>query len=207
MLPSSTWIAWDGTPHGSFRRGPDSSPTTPASGSGALVSPSPRGKTAKKRAECHRHEALLNTAFTDVQFPWLLCPYDLSALDPQTVDEARRNHPFVRTNGPLRRRVPLPGLASIGSTAYQSASAASSTSSPTLDFGPEEVAEVRQFVADQAQRVGLEAAAIEDLVLAANEVATNSIRHGGGGGTVTAWQDAGWLDREFSDRGLLEPIH
>jgi anti-sigma regulatory factor (Ser/Thr protein kinase) len=159
------------------------------------------GQDSEKRAECHRHEALLNTAFTDVQF-WLLCPYDLSALDPQTVDEARRNHPFVRTNGQSATSPLYPGSQALAEPLTK-ALRRPPTSSPTLDFGPEEVAEVRQFVADQAQRVGLEAAAIEDLVLAANEVATNSIRHGGGGGTVTAWQDAGWLYCEFSDRGLL----
>ena len=159
------------------------------------------GQDSEKRTECHRHEALLNTAFTDVQF-WLLCPYDLSALDPQTVDEARRNHPFVRREGKSSASTLYPGWQALAEPLHHGLQPPP-TCSPTIDFGVEELADVRQFIAIQAQRVGLEPTAIEDFVLATNEIATNSIRHGGGGGTVTAWQDGGWLYCEFHDRGLL----
>ena len=159
------------------------------------------GQDSEKRTECHRHEALLNTAFTDVQF-WLLCPYDLSALDPETVDAARRNHPFVRKEGKSSASTLYPGSEALAEPLHE-ALEPPPTWSPTMDFGAEELADVRQFIAIQAQRVGLEPTAIEDYVLAANEMATNSIRHGGGGGTVTAWENAGWLYCEFNDRGLL----
>jgi anti-sigma regulatory factor (Ser/Thr protein kinase) len=167
-------------------------------GVGEPVAP---GQDSEKRTECHRHEALLNTAFTDVQF-WLLCPYDLSALDAQTVDEARRNHPFVRRKGKSASSPLYPGSRALAEPLHQALQQAP-TSSPTLDFGADELADVRQFIALQAQRSGLDPTAIEDFVLAANEMATNSIRHGGGGGTVTAWGDRGWLYCEFKDRGLL----
>jgi anti-sigma regulatory factor (Ser/Thr protein kinase) len=167
-------------------------------GIGEPVAP---GQDIEKRTECHRHEALLNTAFTDVQF-WLLCPYDLSALDTETVDEARRNHPFVRKEGKSRSSTLYPGSKALAEPLHE-ALQPPPTSSLTMNFGADELAEVRQFVAFQAQRVGLEPTTIEDFVLAANEIATNSIRHGGGGGTATAWKDAGWLYCEFNDRGLL----
>ncbi len=51
---------------------------------------------AAELAECERHEALLNVAFDDPDF-WLLCPYDTNTLPTTVLDEAMRNHPFVRT--------------------------------------------------------------------------------------------------------------
>jgi anti-sigma regulatory factor (Ser/Thr protein kinase) len=159
------------------------------------------GQDSDKRAECHRHEALLNTAFTDVQF-WLLCPYDLSALDPQTIAEAGRNHPFVRRKGKSSTSTLYPGSQALAEPLPEGLQPPP-TCSLSMDFGAEGLADVRQFIAIQAQRLGLDPAAIDDFVLAANEIATNSIRHGGGGGTVTAWEEAGWLYCEFNDRGLL----
>jgi anti-sigma regulatory factor (Ser/Thr protein kinase) len=45
---------------------------------------------------------------------------------------------------------------------------------------------------------------IGDLVLAVNEVAANSIAHGGGSGTLRVWRDGGALVCEVSDRGHLD---
>ena len=43
-----------------------------------------------------QHEALVNLAFANMAGFRMLCPYDLDALDPETIDEARRNHPTIR---------------------------------------------------------------------------------------------------------------
>ena len=40
-----------------------------------------------------------------------------------------------------------------------------------------------------------------DLVLAANEIATNSVRHAGGWGLLRVWRDAGALVCEVTDHG------
>jgi hypothetical protein len=53
-------------------------------------------------AECERHEALLNVAFADPAFT-LLCPYDTDALSGEVIEEARRNHPYLQQDGPLRQ--------------------------------------------------------------------------------------------------------
>ena len=45
--------------------------------------------------ECQRHEALLNLAFADAGDFWLLCPYDVDALDPDVIAEAHHSHPAV----------------------------------------------------------------------------------------------------------------
>ena len=66
------------------------------------------GRSADEMAECERHEALLNRAFADPNF-WLLCPYDTVALDERVVEEARRNHPFVREHHASQRQRELSG--------------------------------------------------------------------------------------------------
>jgi anti-sigma regulatory factor (Ser/Thr protein kinase) len=44
---------------------------------------------------------------------------------------------------------------------------------------------------------------VDDLVLVANELACNSIRHGGGTGTLRLWRESGELVFEVQDRGLV----
>ena len=53
------------------------------------------GRSDSELAECHRHEELLNLAFADTPAFRLVCPYDVSALDPSVVEEAERTHPFM----------------------------------------------------------------------------------------------------------------
>jgi len=46
-----------------------------------------------------------------------------------------------------------------------------------------------------------------DLVLAVNEVATNSVRHGGGAGTLTLWRDEDMVLCDIRDTGRFsEPL-
>lgn len=152
-------------------------------------------------AECHLHEALLNVAFeADTPF-WLLCPYDLEALAADVIGEAQRTHPFLARGegrlessvfrqvdpaGPFDRPVPPrpPGTASL-----------------SFRFGS--LGRLRAFVAEQAQRAGLGEERAEALVLAANEIATNSIRHGGGCGELHIWSDGDFLVCEISDSGHI----
>lgn len=46
-------------------------------------------------AESQRHEELLNLAFAGLPAFRLLCPYDVQALDPAVIWEARRSHPVL----------------------------------------------------------------------------------------------------------------
>jgi anti-sigma regulatory factor (Ser/Thr protein kinase) len=69
---------------------------------------------------------------------------------------------------------------------------------------------VRDHVGAMAAVAGLSADRRDDLVLAVHEVATNSIRHGGGAGEVLIWlggdavvcevRDRGWIDDPLADR-------
>ena len=63
------------------------------------------GRRRAELDECQLHEALLNVAVPPQTPLWLLCPYDVGALDDDVVEEARRSHPTLMdlaASGPSR---------------------------------------------------------------------------------------------------------
>ncbi len=68
-----------------------------------------------------------------------------------------------------------------------------------VDLGS--LAAVRSFVDQHARITGLPSDAVDDLVLAANELATNVVRHGGGHGWVWVWCTGGVVYCQMTDRG------
>lgn len=83
-----------------------------------------------------------------------------------------------------------------------------SLSAPPLDalalrFGLADLGRMRSVVAEQAQLPGIDPARAEDLVLAVSELASNSIRHAGGGGELRVWTTTDRLVREVSDSGQI----
>ncbi|HSS93649.1 MAG TPA: anti-sigma factor RsbA family regulatory protein [Candidatus Dormibacteraeota bacterium] len=161
------------------------------------------GRSPAELVECQRHESLLNAAIEMSTSMWLLCPYDTSALPRDVIEEARRSHPFV-TEGATRRESGAyrPGL-------EPTAAGVASLPQPPAQrrefaFGPADLGSVRGIAAAGAAEAGMTAARTHDLVLAAHEVATNSVRHGGGGGVLRVWREDGSLICEFRDGGRLD---
>jgi anti-sigma regulatory factor (Ser/Thr protein kinase) len=154
--------------------------------------------------ECMRHESLLNLAFGDGPAWSLLCPYDTSALDDRALESAAHNHPVLRADGRAR-----------ASAAYlppehpDAGPLAGELDEPEgvlaeLDFDRARLRQVREVVAEHALRVGLSPGRTDALVLAASEVATNSLLHGGGEGKVLVWLKDGCFGCDVSDRGQIE---
>jgi anti-sigma regulatory factor (Ser/Thr protein kinase) len=160
------------------------------------------GQDAAVRTECLRHEALLNLAFFGRDF-WLLCLYGTAALSGDVADEARRSHPVVWEHGCSSQTDEFLGLEALAAPCLDPLPAPPD-SAANLEFDTDDLRDVREFVARYGTIAGLGREKIEDLVLAANEIATNSIRHGGERGTVRAWTDAGWFVCEFEDDGTIE---
>jgi len=63
------------------------------------------------------------------------------------------------------------------------------------------LAGLRNAVTRRARDCGLDEDARDDLVLIANELATNVIRHGGGIGEMALWHEDHWLVCRISDHG------
>jgi anti-sigma regulatory factor (Ser/Thr protein kinase) len=161
------------------------------------------GRSHAELDECRRHESLLNVAFTYGPAWRLLCPYDLDELDAQQISAARVTHPALMHEGISHR-----------SDAYLPLYRAPSAFTGALPEPPRDRVElaftfrglgaVRSLVSARAERVGLGAETREDLVLAVNELVTNSVQYGGGGGTLRIWREHDELVCDVRDRGYID---
>jgi anti-sigma regulatory factor (Ser/Thr protein kinase) len=163
------------------------------------------GRNAAELAECQRHEELLNVVFSDPEFS-LLCPYDTDALQPAVIDRARRSHPFVREAGARRTSTRFPGVAALAAP-FDDPLPEPAGKPPVLIFQVGGLSDTRSWVAAHADAAGLPADRTADLLLAVNEIATNSLTHGGGGGTVSVWRDSDTVVCELRDGGqITDPL-
>jgi anti-sigma regulatory factor (Ser/Thr protein kinase) len=163
------------------------------------------GRRATELAECQLHELLLNHAFDGGPAWRLLCPYDEDRLPHAVCDAALRTHPLRSTS---HDRTP--------STDFVGARYAEAFGDPLAPprgavlrgvYGAGDVPATRHTVAQYARSCGLPGEKVEILELAASELATNSIRYGGGTGTVAMWLEAGAAVVEFSDAGhIADPL-
>ncbi|MFC7614796.1 ATP-binding protein [Actinokineospora soli] len=71
-------------------------------------------------------------------------------------------------------------------------------------FSLDDLPELRDLVTIRASAAGLERDRALDLTLAANEIVTNSICHGGERGTLRVWTDPESVVVEVSDSGHLD---
>jgi anti-sigma regulatory factor (Ser/Thr protein kinase) len=161
------------------------------------------GRSDSELAECHRHESLLNLAFADTPAFRLLCPYDVAALDPGVVDEAARTHPFVSDVDSFCESGSYRGIEAI-SAPFADPLSEPPGSAAELPFDGDSLAAVRQLVTERAMESALGPARTDALVLAVNEIATNSIRHGGGSGVLQAWEDDDFVICQVEDSGRIE---
>jgi anti-sigma regulatory factor (Ser/Thr protein kinase) len=171
----------------------------PALGLGEPVWP---GRSAAELAECERSEWLVNLAF-GLGRPWrLLCAYDCERLDEEVLDAARRTHPLhlcgdgCAANGGYREPDWL-------SAVFGGRLAPPRAPVTELPFSREHLADVRRMVRRAALEAELPSERSEEFVLAASELAANSVQYGGGGGSVRIWRQDDALLCEVSDRGRL----
>ena len=159
-------------------------------------------RSAAELAECMLHESLLNLAFDEGPAWRLMCPYDAAALPGRVLDQAISVHPTV--GDPTGHR-PSP-------TYHQVPAARGLRGDPLpppdglpveLPFTTAELGSVRRLVRRQAVEVGLDPDATDDLELAVDEIAANSLLHAGGRGVLRVWLDDGSLVCEVVDEGVI----
>jgi anti-sigma regulatory factor (Ser/Thr protein kinase) len=164
------------------------------------------GRRATEIEECQLHEALLNVAVEPDTPLWLLCPYDADALAAPVLEEAARSHPSLREGDRYRGSTTYGGVHHVDRLfGGQFPAAPADTSAVTYELA--DVAQVRRRVDRFARGAGLGADRTADLTLAATEVATNSVRHGGGRGVLRLWRQGDAVVCEFTDRGhIIDPL-
>lgn len=159
------------------------------------------GRTELEYPACVQHEALINTAFEERQGV-ILCPYDATALPGHVLENAWRTHPVV-----------IDGERRVASEWYTDPAALADVYNvplPPPPPGAEEhrfsvgtLAHMRKLVAAYAHWLRREQ--VEDLVLAVNELATNSILHASGRGVLRLWREGDTAVCEVSDAGAGFP--
>ena len=145
------------------------------------------GRSVDEVTECEIHEELLDLAFAHAAALHLVCPYDVAALPQQIVNRARAAHESGGSAGsPLREPIrPAPDGAH------------------RETFDATGIRGLRRRLGDLADHVGVAPPRIDDLVLAVNEVVTNSVVHGGGRGTLRVWIDGEAVVCEVADHGCI----
>jgi anti-sigma regulatory factor (Ser/Thr protein kinase) len=154
------------------------------------------GRTTIEYPACAQHEALINAVFTGRDAA-ILCPYDVDGLDGAAVDDAYRTHP-VMTNAGGRWSSPWYDDPIRVAAGFNLPLPDPPVTAATTTVNVATLRAVRQFVADHAHRAGLPAERAADLVLAVNELTTNTVEHSGGTGTLSAWT---------ADHALVFQVH
>jgi anti-sigma regulatory factor (Ser/Thr protein kinase) len=174
-------------------------PGRPLRGLGEPVWP---GRSAAAIDECERHETLLNVGLAPRPRPSLavLCLYDRATLDDEALEAAARSHPLTydggasRTNPEWDDHDPEPFAGSLPPPPLDARQ---------LEFDRETLGALRAAAGVEAAEAGLNGDRGADFVLAAGELATNSVVHGGGRGVAMLWREPGALLLEVRDRGRL----
>jgi anti-sigma regulatory factor (Ser/Thr protein kinase) len=166
------------------------------------------GRSAAEVREATRHEALINVAFPDTS-AIIMCPYDVTGLAPSVISTAGCTHPGIFADGEATAaaRYAGPGNLPLGcDRPLPTPPGPAETVEYETDLRP-----VRSLVVGHSERAGLSAERAGDLVLAASEIAANTLRHSGrAAGTVHIWhsdvevlcqiQDQGWISDPLAGR-------
>ena len=165
------------------------------------------GRTSLEYPACVQHEALINRAFTGRPVS-ILCPYDADGLDPAVLADAKATHPVLRRAGreeTSRAYAPDDIIAN-----YNMPLPAPNPTSGAItvwEFTLDDLLATRQAAAEQAAGHGMSPDRVGAVELVVNELIVNSVRHGGGSGTLRVWAEHGVLICEVADRGhLTDPL-
>ena len=162
-------------------------------------------RAADELSECQLHESLINLAFAAANSFRLACPYDTQALSQDVIAEARRSHPLVSDGG-----APGPSADYCGTENVAGEFAAPLPEPPAdaeqLTVTIEGLRQARDLVRRRAVEAGLGRRS-DDLVLAVNEILSNSLSHTQGDGLLKVWREPDGIVCEVRDSGhIVQPL-
>ncbi|MGH3367499.1 MAG: anti-sigma factor RsbA family regulatory protein [Nocardioidaceae bacterium] len=160
------------------------------------------GRRDEEYAEVALHEALCTRAFAGGSSWALLCPYDTSRLPPDVQAAARAAHPeFWRRAASTCN----PDYAGDGHADALMSSELPRPRTAQIRLPAGDLVAMREVVVRVAVDAGLATPVVEQLALAAHEVAHNALRHGELRPDACAWIDVdrGAVMVEIGDRGQL----
>jgi anti-sigma regulatory factor (Ser/Thr protein kinase) len=158
------------------------------------------GRSAAQTAEAMRHEALVNLAFAHADVA-IVCLYEGAGLDSQVAAAATQTHPAIYRDGQLHTSACYAGPGQFP-PAFDRPLTPPSLQVVSLTYR-HDLYPVRAHVARCAREAGLTGDRAGDLVLAANEVAANTLAHTDGSGTVQVWRGQGEVICQVQDTGQV----
>jgi anti-sigma regulatory factor (Ser/Thr protein kinase) len=160
------------------------------------------GRSPAEIREGTRHEALLNVAFADTRIT-IFCPYD-ARLDRSTIADARRTHPTLLRGQRRWTSRPYTDPAAVYA-GDGDALPPPPAGTEVVAYGRGHLPGVRRLTRRRAAEAGLGGGRVDDVVLAVNEIASNTLSHAGERGTLSIWLDAGQgeLVCEIRDGGYI----
>lgn len=129
---------------------------------------------------------------------------DVDGPDDRVVEGAQHTQPLAPAAGAAGGEdTPGPRRATPARPFERALPAPVSRAVNELAFGAD-LAALRLHLSEWAYAERLEEEATAELVLAVNELATNSVRYGGGSGTMLTWREGATLMCEIRDAGHIE---
>jgi anti-sigma regulatory factor (Ser/Thr protein kinase) len=162
------------------------------------------GRSVAEQLAAARFEALVNLAFAEAEIS-MLCLYNAADLPTQVIARACRTHPTLLGDGGERQstRYRGPDRYPDGIDGPLPAPPADASSlSYERDLRP-----LRALVGGASLQAGLNPSRCTDLVIAASEVAANTLRHTGAGGVLRLWQTDAEVLCQIEDGGhIRDPL-
>ena len=162
------------------------------------------GRSPEEVREATRHEALINFAWPSGQVR-ILCPYDIASLDDPVLADARHTHPGVVHDGRLT-----------ASEAYSGPTVPAGCEQALPDPPPEsqarrfelgDLGRLRAWMSDQVRSAGVDEERARELVTAANELTTNTVKHADTHGLLRFWRTSDELIFQIEDSGhISDPL-
>ncbi len=162
------------------------------------------GRSELEYPACAAHEALINQALAG-RDARILCPYDAVGLSETALADAERTHPVLVAGHHIwQSRQYDPQAAE----RFNRPLPAPPPEAAHLRFGTvDDLVRLRAFMISQAAAVGVPSRRTDELVLAVNELATNTLEHTTGDGTLSTWTEAGVLVVQVDDTGhISDPL-
>lgn len=160
------------------------------------------GRSEVEYPACVQHEALINNAFAGRDLA-VLCPYDVTRLEPTVIADARITHPVLWQAGMPEQN----SIAFAPTAVWEHYNRPLESDSTAVTYTVNQLADlggVRQFSAVYGQWFDLPSHITTNLQLIANELATSSLQHNGAPCQLALWQHDGHLICEARDNGYLD---
>jgi anti-sigma regulatory factor (Ser/Thr protein kinase) len=159
------------------------------------------GRDALEYPACVQHEALINSAFAGREAT-VLCPYDAARLDGRAIEDAHRTHPVMAT---ARDRWVSPTYADpfVVAADFNVPLPDPPERAVRFPLGAPGLGTLRRVVTEYGRSASLAPDRVADLTLAVNELASNTMTHGGGAGTLSLWIEDGTVVCQVHDGGYI----